>query len=191
MKQDNRGITLMELMIAITITVVVMGAATLFIRTALKSYDAASNTIDLQMESQIVMEQISTWIMEGNKVKVIDGDTLVIYHIPRQIESSKFPSSLDSSDRPDMTISKRIIGVENGKLYMKVVSPVDLSTDADVSLTASDAVIENCIGEYVIEFTPTVDATNQDEVTVSMRLKEGTQEYELSNLVKIRNELRN
>lgn len=191
MKQDNRGITLMELMIAITITVVVMGAATLFIRTALKSYDAASNTIDLQMESQIVMEQISTWIMEGNKVKVIDGDTLVIYHIPRQIESSKFPSSLDPSDRPDMTISKRIIGVENGKLYMKVVSPVDLSTDADVSLTASDAVIENCIGEYVIEFTPTVDATNQDEVTVSMRLKEGTQEYELSNLVKIRNELRN
>lgn len=191
MKQDNRGITLMELMIAITITVVVMGAATLFIRTALKSYDAASNTIDLQMESQIVMEQISTWIMEGNKVKVIDGDTLVIYHIPRQIESSKFPSSLDPSDRPDMTISKRIIGVENGKLYMKVVSPVDLSTDADVSLTASDAVIENCIGEYVVEFTPTVDTTNQDEVTVSMRLKEGTQEYELSNLVKIRNELRN
>ena len=74
MKKDNRGITLVELVVAISMAVIVMGAATLFIRSAVNGYRKASDTIDLQMESQVVMEQASTWIMEGNNVKVIEGN---------------------------------------------------------------------------------------------------------------------
>lgn len=187
-REDNRGITLMELIIAITIAVIVMGAATLFIRTAIKSYDTASETIDLQMESQIVMEQISTWIMEGNKVKIVNGNNLVIYQIPRKLDVAKLPSGVAV---PSQDASKRIIGVYDGKLYMKVVDSIsDVEADTDVGITSADAVVENCIGEYVTDFGPSLISDKENEVNIDIKLEKGTQEYKLTNQIKIRNELR-
>lgn len=88
MEKDNRGITLVELIIAITISVIIVGAATLFFMTAQKSYRRAQETVHLQEETQILMEQLASWIMEGNGVKIINdaayGQVLVIYQIPRK-----------------------------------------------------------------------------------------------------------
>ncbi len=191
MKQDNRGMTLVELIIACAVAVIIMGAATYFIRSALNGYETASDTIDLQMESQVLMEQMSTWIMEGNWVKVIDeadgSKTLVIYEIPRQVDSSKLPIGVSINQES----TKRMIGIEDGKLYMKVVEHIaDPYSDPDVGITTADATLENCIGEYVTEFTPVVDASNQNKVTVKLKLQSGTREYELEDMIKVRNELR-
>ncbi len=187
MRQDNRGMTLVELMIAIAISVIIMGAATYFIQSALRSYETASDTIDLQMESQILMEQVSTWVMEGNWVKVVDGTNLVIYEIPRKVDATKLP---DGVTAPNQEATKRIIGVVDGKLYMKVVEHIaDPYTDPDTGLTSADAVVENCIGEYVTEFIPVVDASSQDKVTIQLKLETGMQEYHLKNEMKVRNEL--
>lgn len=183
--------TLVELIIACAVAVIIMGAATYFIRSALNGYETASDTIDLQMESQVLMEQMSTWIMEGNWVKVIDeadgSKTLVIYEIPRQVDSSKLPIGVSINQES----TKRMIGIEDGKLYMKVVEHIaDPYSDPDVGITTADATLENCIGEYVTEFTPVVDASNQDKVTVKLKLQSGTREYELEDMIKVRNELR-
>lgn len=176
MRQDNRGMTLAELIIAIAISVIIIGAAAFFIRSALRGYETASDTINLQMESQVLMEQLGTWVMEGNRVKVADSTNLVIYSIPRKAGQKS---------------TKRVIGVSDGKLYMKVVEDIlNPDTDADTAITAADAVIENCIGEYVVEFTPVVDAENPDKVTVLLKLESGTREYTLKNEWKVRNELR-
>mgnify|MGYP002578479742 CR=1 FL=1 len=61
MPNDHRGITLVELIIAIAISTVILGAATLFLGMAHKNYNHASAQIDLQSESQILMEQIGMW----------------------------------------------------------------------------------------------------------------------------------
>lgn len=186
MRQDDRGMTLIELVIAVAISVIIMGAATYFIRSALKSYEAASDTIDLQMESQILMEQISTWVMEGNRIKVVDGTNLVIYKIPRKVDATKLPSGVTL---PNQESSKIIIGMLDGKLYRKEVGHiVDPDSDIDVGITSADAVVENCIGEYVTEFSPVIDVTNQSKVTVLLKLEAGTQEYQLKNVMKIRND---
>ena len=68
-QKDNRGITLIELIIAIAISTIIVGAATFLLSTAQKNYSSASATIDLQSEAQILMEQMGTWIMEGNRVE--------------------------------------------------------------------------------------------------------------------------
>ena len=72
MPNDHRGITLVELIIAIAISTVILGAATLFLGMAHKNYNHASAQIDLQSESQILMEQIGMWVMEGNRVEELD-----------------------------------------------------------------------------------------------------------------------
>ena len=69
MQKDHRGITLVELLIAIAISSIIVAAAAFFLMTAQKNYREASASIDLQSESQILMEQLGTWFMEGNRIK--------------------------------------------------------------------------------------------------------------------------
>ncbi len=85
MRQDNRGMSLIELILAMTMATIVMGAAMLFLRTALNTYNLADANIDVQKEAQMNLEQIGTWIMEGNRVAagsitVVSGDTVVTGH---------------------------------------------------------------------------------------------------------------
>ncbi|MEE1077552.1 MAG: prepilin-type N-terminal cleavage/methylation domain-containing protein [Agathobacter sp.] len=188
MKKDNRGITLVELVVAISMAVIVMGAATLFIRSAVNGYRKASDTIDLQMESQVVMEQVSTWIMEGNNVKVIEGNNLVIYSIPHKVDPLKLPTGASLWTQ---TASKRVLGVVDGNLYMKTFDGIsDVETDTNAKLVASDAELENCIGEHVVEFVPTIDPNNPDEIQIYLKFQLGKEEYEITDTVKVRNELR-
>ena len=72
-RKDDRGITFVELIIAIAVSTIILGAATLFLGTAQKNYNGASAQLDLQSESQILMEQLGMWVMEGNRVDVVDN----------------------------------------------------------------------------------------------------------------------
>ena len=91
MPNDHRGITFVELIIAIAISTVILGAATLFLGMAHKNYNHASAQIDLQSESQILMEQIGMWVMEGNRVEELDhpcpvsvGSPFIRFRTPRR-----------------------------------------------------------------------------------------------------------
>lgn len=168
--------SLVELMIAMTVAVIIMGAATLFIRNALKSYDNAMKTIDLQMEAQTVMEQLGNWIMEGNRAEVKADGTLVIYNIPRESGA---------------VVDKWFIWQKDGALYLYSLSDTNESVNDAVLLENrnSRSVPENCIGDYVTGFVPSVSA-DKKTVTIELELKEGAQSYEVSSTVKIRNELK-
>lgn len=144
MRRDHRGMSLIELIIAVTVSVIIMGAVIMFISNALRSYDLASSTIDLQMESHVLMEQLATWIMEGDEIvtdvgsttaytiPVDDGSTrkaLVIYTLPRQVDVDRLPigTTVDESGRvvaatgptpsPGVSrtaASRRVIWIESG-----------------------------------------------------------------------------
>lgn len=196
MQIDHRGITFVELIIAIAISTIIMGAATLFLGTAHKNYNNASAQIDLQSESQILMEQLGMWVMEGNRVKVIDdayATRLVVYQIADHIDSTDLP---DGVSRPVQNTSKRIFWIPKGekkKLYMKKFLNIsDPDTDT-TDVSASDEIDENCLGDYVKEFTPIVISDeNKKNITVSISLKMEylKQKYEIENEFKVRNELR-
>lgn len=182
MRQDNRGITLVELIIAMAISVIILGAATLFIGSAQRNLNTATSVIDLQMESQVLMEQIATWIMEGNGAKV-DGDVLVIYSIPR-----KTNTTLPSGVTLPTDSEKRIIWRKDDKLYTMVVTGI-ADPDADVTtVTDADATQEHCISEYMKDFTPVIDPVNKTKIKITVQMETGSKEYELENEITLRNE---
>lgn len=203
MRRDNRGLTLIELIIAITISAIIMGAVTLFLQTALKSYRTASAAIDLQMESHVLVEQLTSWIMEGNLVEITDDDVLVIYNVPRQVSSGRLPdgTTLDTNGRvisttapgtpapQDMKSTKRMIWLNNGSLYMLledgITDPYNDTTDKD-SLLADQSENRNCISEFASAFIPKWNA-NTESLSVTMTLKSGSQEYTTVDVISMRN----
>lgn len=193
MPNDHRGITLVELIIAIAISTVILGAATLFLGMAHKNYNHASAQIDLQSESQILMEQIGMWVMEGNRVEELDPSVsgvrgIAIYTIPNT-PSVTNPAGAAAPE----AASKRVIWISAGgkKLYTKKMAVADPKTDTTVISAATDEVQEHLIGEYVTAFTGTVNASAEKaSVSVSFDMQYLEQKYTIQNEFKLRNVLR-
>ena len=194
-RKDDRGITFVELLIAIAISTIILGAATLFLGTAHKNYNHASAQLDLQSESQILMEQLGMWIMEGNRVKVVNdayATQLVVYQVPHNVNQEDLPEDVS---RPEKTASKRIFWIPKGskKLYVKKFTGI-VDVDKDISTVSSvDETTANCIGEYVTSFTPTVTVTKDNKtanVEISLKMEYLNQKYEIKNEYKVRNALR-
>lgn len=179
-------------MIAIAISSIIMVAATVFLGAAHKNYNNVSAQIDLQSESQILMEQIGMWVMEGNRVEALDPSTsgaqgIVIYRIPRKT-SVENPNGAAAPE----PASKRVIwlSASGKKLYTKTAAVADPEKDTTVIAADVDEVQQNLLGEYVTAFTGTVDASSQASVTVSFKMQYLKQNYEIQNMFKLRNVLR-
>lgn len=87
MKMDNKGITLVELMIALAVSTIVILGATVFLSTSQSSYQREKTRIDLQQEAQIATAQITNLLLEASETEVglhpISGKTrLRIYGNP-------------------------------------------------------------------------------------------------------------
>lgn len=189
-QKDNRGITLIELIIAIAISTIVVGAATFLLSTAQKNYSSASASVDLQSEAQILMEQMGTWIMEGNRVEVnAAGDKLTVYQIPRKVTTTR-PTGAETLKTDT---SKRVFWISNklkGKkmLYMKKIDGIADPDSDTTDVVDADAILDNCIGEYVTSFSA-VEDTSKAKVTITLEFRQGTQKYSITNEFKLRNAL--
>lgn len=203
MRQDDRGITLVEMIIAVAVSVIVIASVSLFIRNVVQGYGLATDAIDLQIEAQVLMEQLATWVMEGNYVddKVMDSsgkNVFVIYHIPRKMPDDLV---LSGSWEESELMGERWIRIfrcdGNGKLYM-------YKADADSDDVFSDPTVEgskldgsiwtdetnwHLLSDYVEKFTVDIKPDNglPNKVTVTLSMKAGIQKYELTDEINIRN----
>lgn len=211
-KLDNKGLSLVELIIAVAMATIILGAAAMFIFQAEKSYHTAEYAVDLQMESHILMEQIGNWVMESNRILIPAASTgedyIVLYSIPRNNEkdiAAMYPIELSYS-ADENKASRRVIFLQEGKMYMfqesgianaeaqfknLVTSPVDV-----MDLFETNAIPENCIGEFTDKFwvrLPSGSSESRDKVTsvaLQMTLVEGaSNSYTINNIFSLRNGL--
>lgn len=186
----NKGITLVELIIAVAISSIVLVATTLLVGTAQNDYQYTSQIADLQSESQVLMEQLGKWIMEGNRIEVKENtgssDELTIYYIPRTTDTKLQSEEVQASEQT----RKKVIWVADGKMYVKSFDNI-ASPDTDtLTYTQADEKEENCIGEHVNGFLADTVTDASDVVNIQIIMKHGKQKYEVENTIKIRNKIR-
>ena len=201
-KLDNKGLSLVELIIAISMATVVIGAATMFLYSAEKSYHTAEYSIDLQMEAQLFMEQMSNWVMESNYIKIggaSGSNYLVLYKIPRPTVDSMTLAPVEQCGE------RKIIYLHGEKMYIKIDTESAPGTFAseieddtfDESFLSATPSEENCIGEYIqtfrVEAPSGMDPKKINSIILEIGLHEGTsaqaQSYSLANRFSIRNGL--
>lgn len=89
MMKENRGLTLIELLITIAIIAIVIAAATSFMITGSRSFTKGSADSDLQKEAELTVNQIEDMIIDvngGMDMNLDDPDKpeLIMYHLVQE-----------------------------------------------------------------------------------------------------------
>lgn len=84
--KDNKGASLVELVIALMITAIVISMLLFFLNSASKGFKLTNDDVNLQMEAQTIINQISNLVMEAEYMEYEDGEE-VKAHMIRHIDS--------------------------------------------------------------------------------------------------------
>ncbi|MDO4841591.1 MAG: prepilin-type N-terminal cleavage/methylation domain-containing protein [Phoenicibacter congonensis] len=166
MGKDNKGFSLVELLVAITISAIVAGGIGYLLTTSLRMYNKDTVDVSLQQELQITLNQIVDYAMESETIVADFDDTYPNYLALGTFESVSGTGVLDKTK-----LNAQIIWQDGNKLYIKKATIADFCLSADpenahyreidkskiVSLipsagTSSDA---NLLAQYVTAFKVT------------------------------------
>ena len=155
--KDNKGFSLVELLVAITISAIVAGGIGYLLTTSLRMYNKDTVDVSLQQELQITLNQIVDYAMESETI-VADFD-------------GNYPDYLALGTFDKTKLNAQIIWQYGNKLYLKKTTVDDFCKSANPenkhyreidkskieSLipsagTSSDA---NLLAQYVDAFTVT------------------------------------
>jgi prepilin-type N-terminal cleavage/methylation domain-containing protein len=191
--KDKKGYSLVELIISMAVLAIVALSVMMMMRSGSKSYSNAKAELDLQMESQTLLAQINTMILEANKVVYDDTDpnnpVLALYKIETEKVAVPVPSG-ETASKAEYTVNKTLKDVKlikmnssKGKLYLQESSTDVALPSSGGAMTYSD---EELFSDYMDSFDVSIDGS---AVTVTIGMKEAKQSYTASATTKIRNGL--
>lgn len=186
----------MELIISMAVMVIVVGAITLLMQTGTRSYSFAKSELDLQMESQTLLAQMNTMILEANSAHYDNENHILTLY---QIESRSLPATSGSIGTGDSKFieSKTVKNMKfiqfdeaENKLYLyehdhdqiKPASGGSIECSPNCDLYSADALF----AEYIEKFDVSIEENN---VTIHLGMKSGKVKYEVDATTKIRNKL--
>lgn len=202
-RKNQKGFTLVELIIAVAILAIVTLAVCGFIVVGSKSYTSANTDIMLQQEAQLALNQISDVI--------IDTTDSITYSISTDsgmqnvLKDSEYGgeaidkclavvNSNDTSSNNDNPSYWFYWNKDDEKIYFNEV-PVDSGMDSGDIQAAFDSLSNDpnnqpVLAEHVTDLS--IDLSQFEEnrvVMISMTLKNGNREYFTSNNVTVRNKI--
>lgn len=127
-KQDNKGMTLVELLISIAISSIVIASIAFFMNYASRNYRNASNDVMLQTEGQTILNQLNEMIIEANNVKFA-GATLTIYQEEETITITLDPAANELIYNKYKLDGTHLVTDELAGKYVESWSVVDTGTD--------------------------------------------------------------
>lgn len=214
-RKEEDGFTLIELVISMGVFSIVAIALVLFMQTGTNSYQRARSELNLQMESQMLINQIRDMTYSANYAEyepgagASDPSYLRLYQIKEDYTHTPAPSGATAAptSTPDpaataapSSASKQIVSCEvicfdpgSKKLYYDKETASG-SADAalpTVSLTDSDWCAKHLFCSYVESFEVDTDPTSgkipNNTVNLHIKMKAQKQKYELREGITVRN----
>lgn len=156
MKVNTKGITIIELMLGVVLFSIVALSITYFISTGTKTCGEAENTINVQEESQVVMNQLLGITVEGNSLdfkKDPTGDArFYVMNTDKKLETTNIEKIL-------------YFKKSSGELYYYEVNSSTSDDDKkqiakEISGATSSISLGQLLGEYLTEFKVAIDTTS-------------------------------
>ena len=124
--KDNKGFSLVELLVAITISAIVAGGIGYLLTTSLRMYNKDTVDVSLQQELQITLNQIVDYAMESETI-VADFDG----NYPDYLAFGTFESVSGTGVLDKTKLNAQIIWQDGNKLYLKKTTVEDFCKSAN------------------------------------------------------------
>lgn len=164
LSRNNKGTSLIELVIAMAIAAIVLSMIMLFISGAAKSFRRSSDEVNLQMEAQTTINQISKIAMEARDLDIYSA-----------------------------TGDKRFtFECNHNEFYTFIFVPTEMmvyqvqTTDFIQAQSATYSMQQHFLAEYVKSLDITENTENKS-ATIKLELSLGSEEYTLSKTIRMRN----
>ena len=171
---DNKGYTLVELIVTMVISAIVMTIVISFLATNSKSYQVAGDTVRLQMESQSVMNQLYDLVVESNWVELVE---------------------INLNEKALIIYNQTKIDIVYLDLYERQLYYIPDCTEAEAmnptAITYTEE--ENLMAEYIedLRMDPTDETTLLQKKQLSLRVdfRIDADSFSVERNIKLRNEL--
>lgn len=192
-KLNNKGFSLVELIISVAILTIITSAILGFIVTSSKSYGNVSEDVSLQQEAQLSLNQISDLIVDstsGLKYYYNDNEALII------LSDADISGDVTSKTLAIYNVQKEIVSgvtVENKYIYNIIWRKADKkiylrkdSIDSSTGLVTQGN--EVLMVEYVTDFNPSLTKVeSRKKVSISMTFARNDKNYSASKNFALRN----
>lgn len=180
-EQDNKGLTLVELLVSMTVLSIVSLAIFSFMVFASKTYNKANGETNLQSEAQMTINRMENLIVSATNGVGAD---------PKEPEdAAKKLYVYNHAAKEDGMVEYRIISIyqeDNKLMYQYDTYGLDEFGSKVITPGSAPAVISDYIEDFSVNLTKLL--SNQ-EVTVNLKMKNGQKTYETSNTFYMRNRI--
>ncbi len=169
---DNKGMSLFELIISMTISAIIIFMIVTFISAALRIFRKTNDDVNLQMEAQTAMNQIINVVMEAKEA----SDFYQLGNIYRyKIDHPDVASNCDFA---------LIYDADQQKIYLVTLA----ATSSEEYKTVTYSETDNLLAEYVAEFSiENAQAGKNNIKKISMKLQLGNNDFLSTQTVNLRN----
>lgn len=203
-RKEEDGFTLVELIISMAIFSIVSIMIMMFLQTGSNSYQRAKNELDLQMESQMLINQIRDMAYSANYAEYDDSgstNVLTLYHVTQDYTPAVTPDpAMPGATAVPASVSKRITSAEvvvwdpdTKKLYYdkEETSGSGSVTVPVIDLTDETWRTKHLFCNYMENFTVDTDAATgkipNNTIQLTLHMKARSREYELKEDITVRN----
>lgn len=169
-RKNNKGMTLIELIISMAISAIILSMIIMIISSASKSFRRTNDEVNLQLEAQTTINQLSNLAMEASKIEKS-------LNIPPPIEDKYIITSLPKS--------YAILFIKDVQRLYLIDEDTPSAADAAAYSDTEDFRAKYLMAEYVDEFTISGYGTNK--ITINITFKLGSDIYKVNKKIKLRN----
>ena len=184
--KNEDGFTLVELVISMGMFSIVMLAIMFFLTSGTRSYGYAKNELNLQMESQMLLNQIRDLTYSSNYVTFDSTNkALLLYDVEKVPAPTPSPGATPNPSAPKVVKNAKVTAVylKGKKLYLrKDLDPtaVDAATLTSTCVASDDYLFSR----YMDDFDAKI---NKNDVQLTIKMKNGNRKYELNEGITVRN----
>lgn len=219
MKRDQKGFTIVELLIAVAILSIVVASVCGFILVGSRSYAAANSDINVQQESQLALNQMSDLLIDTTRSVTYTGfdavsgtpenalkdaefsftpkdKSLVMYNgvVEEDVDPISGAPTVKAAEGNGNKHYQFYWSKDDEKLYYTelAVDPVNHVKTADIHFPAFDPTNPNWVvlATHVTDFSADLSQLEEKRVVqLSLTFVDGAKEYVTSNNVTIRNKV--
>lgn len=193
LKENNKGFTLVELLVGIAVLAVVSGLIGAFLIFSTRTYGKVTDEADLQEDAQILLSQMDNYI--------IDTDSALRYYADESesgsgteiLKDSLYPGGADNLTKKWLEIYKTTDSgyTKETICWLKSTEKITYKQETiDAAGSITENVEEQDLASHVMDFS--IDLTKVKslrQVTASVSLENGDRSYAADTTIYLRNQI--